>query len=52
MFSLFLRSAKSNDITNIFVKSIPVQKIVKTSINDISMPPEHFEIKIKDLRPL
>ena len=37
MFSLFLTSVKSNDITNIFVKSILVQKIANTSIYDISM---------------
>ena len=52
MFSLFLTSAKSNNITNIFVKSILVQKIVYTSIYDIIMAHEHFEIKNKDLRPL
>ena len=49
---VILISAKSNDISNIFVKSIPVQKIALTSIYDISMSPEHFEIKNKDLRPL
>ena len=48
MFLLFLTSAKSNDFTNIFVKSFLVQKIV----DDIIMSPEHFEIKNKDLRPL
>ena len=47
-----LTSAKSNDITNIFVKSILVQKMVYTSIYDITMSFEHFEIKKKDLRPL
>ena len=47
-----LTSVKSNDITNIFVKSIPVQKIAYTSIYDISMSPEHFEIKNKQVRPL
>ena len=52
MFSLFLTTAKSNDITNIFVKSILVQEIVNTSIYDIIMSPEHFKIKNKDLRPL
>ena len=52
MFSIFLISAKSNDITNIFVKAIFVQKIASTSIYDIIMSPEHFEIKNKDLRPL
>ena len=52
MFSLFLTSAKSNDITDIFVKSILVQKIALTSIYDIILSPEHFEIKNKDLRPL
>ena len=49
---IVLTSAKSKDITNFFVKSILVQKIAKSSIYDISMPPKHFEIKNKDLRPL
>ena len=40
-----LISAKSIDITNIFVKSILVQKIAYTSLYDIIMSPEHFEIK-------
>ena len=52
MFSIILISAKSNDITNIFVASIIVQKIAYTSIHDIIMPPVHFETKNKDLRPL
>ena len=52
MFSIFLISAKSNGITNIFVKFILVQKIGDTSIYDIIMSPEHFEIKKKDLLPL
>ena len=52
MFSIFLIFAKSNDITNIFVTSILVQKIAYTSIYDIIMSPEHFEIKNKDLSPL
>ena len=52
MFSIFLISAKSNNITNIFVKSILVQKIAPTPIYDILMSLEHFEIKKKDLRPL
>ena len=52
MSKLFLTSAKSNDITKHFVKSFLVQKIVFTSIYDIIMSPEHFEIKNKDLRPL
>ena len=52
MFSIFFISAKSNDITNIFVKSILVQKIDYTSLYDIIMSSEHFEIKKKDLRPL
>ena len=47
MFSIFLISAKSNDITNIFVKSILVLKIAPTFIYDIIMSPEHFEIKKK-----
>ena len=40
IFSIFLISAKSNDISNIFVKSILVQKIALTSIYDKSMPHE------------
>ena len=52
MFSRFLISAKSNDIINIFVESTLVQNIMYTSIYDICMPPQHFEIKKKDLRPL
>ena len=51
MFSIFSISAKSNDIKNMFVKSILVQKIAFTSIYDIIMSPEHFEIQIKELRP-
>ena len=47
-----LTSAKFNDIANIFVKCILVQIIAETSIYDIIMSPEHFEIKNKDLRPL
>ena len=50
--SLFLTSAKSNDITNMFVKSNLVQKIAKTSLYDIIMSPEHFKIKNKDKRSL
>ena len=49
---VILTSAKSNDITNIFVKSILVQKIALSSMYDIIMSPEHFEIKNKDLHPL
>ena len=45
-------SAKSNDNTNIFVKSFLVQKIAYNSIYDIIMSPQHFEIKNNDLRPL
>ena len=41
MFLLFLTYAKSNDITNIFVKSIIEQKIAY----NVNMSPEHFEIK-------
>ena len=52
MCSIFFISAKSNDITNIVVKSILVQKIAYTSIYDIIMSPEQFEIKKKDFRPL
>ena len=47
-----LTSAKPYDITNIFVKSILVQKIAFTSIHDIIMSPEQFEMTNKDLRPL
>ena len=50
MFSIFLISAKSNDITKINLKSILVQKIAYTSIYDIIMSPEQFEIKNKELR--
>ena len=39
----FLASAKSNDITNIFVKSILVQKFAKTLSYDIIKSPEDFE---------
>ena len=45
-------SAKSNDITDISVKSILVQNIAYTSIYDIILSPEHFEIKNKDMRLL
>ena len=45
MFSICFISAKSNDIKNIFLKSIFVQKIASTFIYDINMSPEHFEIK-------
>ena len=51
VFDIF-DSAKSNDITKIFVKSILVQKIAYTSIYDTSMSPEHFAIKNKALPPL
>ena len=47
-----LISAKSNDIINIFVKSIFVPKIAFYSIYDTIVSPEHFEIKNKELRPL
>ena len=50
--NIFLISAKSNDIANIFVKSILIQKIAYTSIYDIITSPEHFEIKNNYLRPL
>ena len=46
-----LKSAKSNDIANIFIKSILVQKIALTSIYDIIISPEHFKIKNKVVRP-
>ena len=52
VFDIFFISAKSNDISNMFVKSILVRKIALTSICDIIMSPEHFEIKNKDFRPL
>ena len=52
VFDIFLISAKSSDITNMFVKIIPAQKIAYTSIHDIIMSPEHFEIQNKELRPL
>ena len=52
MFTLFLTSVKSNDFTNIFEKSILVQKIKYAFIYDIVMSPEKFEIKNKDLQPL
>ena len=47
LFDIFLISAKSNDNTNIFVKSILEQKIASSSIYDIIMSPEHYEIKKK-----
>ena len=50
--SIFLISTESNDITNIFCKICSCTKNAFTSIYDISMSPEHFEIKNKDLRPL
>ena len=43
LFLIFLTSAISNDITNIFVKSILVQKIAYTSIHDIIISPEHLK---------
>ena len=52
MALLFLTSAKSNDITNIFLKSIFVQKIAYSSIYDIIMSPEHYEIKKQRLASL
>ena len=52
MFSICLIPAKSNDVTNISVKSILVEKITYTSIYDIIMSPEHYEIKNNDMRPL
>ena len=52
MFSIFLISTKSNDITKKLIKSILVQKIAYTSIYDSIMSPEHFEIKNKELRSL
>ena len=52
VLNIFFISAKSYDITNIFVTSILVQKIAYTSIYDIIMSPDHFEIKNKILRSL
>ena len=52
MFSIFLISMKSNDITNMFVKSTLVPKISYTLIYDTIMSPEHFEIHYKELHPL
>ena len=52
MVSLLSTSAKSNEMANIFLKSIPVQKIAYSSIYDTFMPTEHFEVKNKDLRLL
>ena len=48
----YVFAAESNGITHISVKSILVQKIAYSSIYDIIMFTEHFEIKNKDLRPL
>ena len=42
-----LTSAKSNAITNFFLKAILVQKIAYSHIYDITMSREHFEIKTK-----
>ena len=52
MFLIILISAKSNDITKKFVKSILVQKIAYISIYASIMSPEHFEMKNKELRYL
>ena len=41
----FREILKFNDITNIFVKFILVQTNAYTSLYDIIMSPEHFEIK-------
>ena len=49
---LFLASAKSNDITNIFVKSILLQKFAFTFAYGINKSPEHFVIKNKEARPI
>ena len=43
----FFGVRESNDITNIFVKSILVQKFAHTFSNDIIKSTEHFEIKNK-----
>ena len=50
MFSIFFISAKSNDITNMFAKSILIEIIAYTSIYHSIMSPEHFEIEKKKLR--
>ena len=52
VFVVFLRPRNLMTLQTFFVKSILVQKIAFTSIYDIIMYPEHFEIKNKDLRPL
>ena len=52
MFLIFLISAKSNDITKKFVKSILVQKIAYTSMYDSTVSPKQIEIKNKELRSL
>ena len=52
MFSIFFISAKSNDITKTILKFIFVRKIAYTSIYNVIMSPEHFEIKNKELRSL
>ena len=44
MFSIILIFAKSNDIKILFVKFILVQKIAQTSLYDIIMSPQQFEI--------
>ena len=49
---LFLTSAKSNDIANLFVNSTLVQKFAFTLAYDIIKSPEHFEIKNKEFRPI
>ena len=46
---IVLISAKSNDITNMYLKSIIVQKIAFSSIFDIIISPDYFEIKSKDI---
>ena len=46
-----LTSEKSNDISTIFVKSILLQKIVYTSICDITMSSEYSKIRNKGVRP-
>ena len=46
---IFLFRPKTNDITNMLVKFILVQKIAYTSIYDIIMSTEHLEIQNKEL---
>ena len=51
MFSIHLISAKSNDITQIFLKSILYINLCRAPLYEDFMSAEHFEIKNEDLRP-